>query len=260
MTISIITTTYNAKIYLEQTIKSVLNQKGDFLIQYIITDGGSTDGTIDIIKKYSKDIKWISERDKGQADGINKGLKMATGDIIAYLNADDIYTPNTLQKVAEFFKEKPEYKWLTGYCKIINEENKEIRKIITLYKNLKLRLYSYNSLLSEDFISQPATFFRSEIIKEFGYLNTDLNFVLDYEYWCRIGKKYKPGIIHDYLASFRFYKTSKTGGSYKTALKEDYEMIKNYTKNPIILGNKFFLNTSRSLVYSMYDKISEWIK
>ena len=137
MKISIITTNYNTDKYLEDTIKNILNQKGDFELEYIITDGGSTDKSLGIIKKYKDRIKYISEKDKGQSNGINKGLKMATGDIVAFLNADDLYTGGALEKVVKHFKKNPECKWITGYCRIMNAESKEIRRHITRYKNFK---------------------------------------------------------------------------------------------------------------------------
>ena len=130
MEISIITTNYNTDKYLEETIKSVLNQKGDFELEYIITDGGSTDNSLNIIKKYKDKLKYISEKDKGQSNGINKGLRMATGDIVAFLNADDVYTDGALDKVVKYFKENPDCMWLTGYCKIIDENGKQIKNIL----------------------------------------------------------------------------------------------------------------------------------
>ncbi|MBP8689293.1 glycosyltransferase [Patescibacteria group bacterium] len=161
MKISIITTNYNTDKYLEQTIKSVLSQKGDFNLEYIITDGESKDGSLDIIKKYDKEVKsgkwgkniefrYLSEKDKGQSEGINKGLKIATGDIVAFLNADDLYTKNALNIVVEYFKQHPDCMWLTGYCRIIDENGKEIRKYITNYKNRKLKKFSLKKLLIEN--------------------------------------------------------------------------------------------------------------
>ena len=177
MKISIITTNFNTDKYLEQTIKSILGQKGDFELEYIITDGGSKDNSLEIIKKYEKEIKdgkwgnhitfrWISEKDKGQSDGINKGLKMATGDIVAFLNADDLYTDGALDKVTRYFTDNPDCMWLTGYCPVINEDGEEIRKLITKYKELKLSVFSLNQLLIDNNISQPATFWRAKVIEE----------------------------------------------------------------------------------------------
>jgi len=189
MKISIVTTNYNTDKYLEQTIQSVLNQKGDFELEYIITDGGSTDNSLDIIKKYKDRLKYISEKDKGQSDGINKGLKMATGDIVAFLNADDVYTDGALDKVVTYFKENPDCMWLTGYGKIIDENGKQIKKYITEYKNRKLRKFTFEQLLIENCISQPATFWRRKLLDEMGYIDESLHYSMDQDLWARFAKK-----------------------------------------------------------------------
>ena len=120
MKISIITPSYNQAAFIERTILSVLNQNY-FDLEYIIMDGGSTDGTTEILKKYSDKIIWKSEKDSGQSDALNKGLKIATGYIVAYLNSDDTYELGTLKKIAEFFQNNLGKKWVYGKCKIINE-------------------------------------------------------------------------------------------------------------------------------------------
>ena len=255
MKISIITTNYNTSKYLEKTILSVLNQKGDFDLEYIITDGGSTDGSLEIIKQYKNRIKYISEKDKGQSDGINKGLRMATGDVVAFLNADDIYTEGTLNKVAKYFKKNPDCMWLTGYCKIIDENGKEIRKYITEYKNSKLRRFSFNQLLIEDSISQPATFWKRELLDEFGYLDESLHFAMDQDLWARFAKKYRLHLLKDYLSEFRFTSDTKTGSSIERTLKESKLVAQRYTHNEWILFRQGISNLKRIVVYKYIDKI-----
>jgi len=227
MKISIITPSFNQAKYIERTIKSVLNQNYSHL-EYIIIDGGSTDGTVEILKKYSDRIIWKSEKDKGQSDAINKGLKIATGNIVAYLNSDDTYEIGTLKKVADFFANNPDKKWVYGKCRIINEDDKEIRKPITAYKNWLLKKYSYSKLLSENFISQPATFWRREVLDEIGYLNENEHFCMDYEFWLRIGQKYPVGVINDYLANFRYYSNSKSGSVNKKQFQDELRLAQKY--------------------------------
>jgi len=227
MKISIITPSYNQADFIERTIQSVLNQNYPDL-EYIVMDGGSTDGTLEILKKYSDRIIWKSEKDKGQSDAINKGLKMATSDIIAYINSDDTYEPETFQRVADFFKHNPNSKWISGKCRIINEKDQEIRRPITTYKNLFLKRYSYRKLLAENFISQPATFWKRELLDEIGFFNEKENFCMDYEYWLRIGKKYPLGIINEYLANFRYYQNSKSGSVNKKQFLDELRLAKKF--------------------------------
>jgi glycosyltransferase involved in cell wall biosynthesis len=255
MKISIITTNYNCERYIEQTIKSILSQKGNFELEYIITDGGSTDNSLEIIKKYKNRLKYISEKDKGQSDGINKGLKMATGDIVAFLNSDDTYTNDSLDKVVKYFKENPDCMWLTGYCRIIDEDGKEIREFVTEYKNKKLRNYSFNKLLIENFISQPATFWRKEVMDELGYLDEDYHYSMDQEYWCRIGSKYDLHLIPEYLAEFRFTSGTKTGSSIEKTLKESKRIAERYTDSKWVLFLQYMSNIKRIIFYKYISKI-----
>ncbi len=237
MKISIITPSYNQAHFIERTIESILGQDYPDL-EYIVMDGKSTDGTVAILKKYSDRIIWKSEKDSGQSEAINKGLRRAKGDIVAFLNSDDTYEPGALRKVAEFFEKNPDIKWAYGKCKIVDESDVEIRKPITWYKNLLLRRYSYKKLLSENFISQPATFWRREIHKEMGYINEDEHYTMDYEFWLRIGKKYPAGVIHDYLANFRMYNASKSGSLSNPQFKDELRIAKSYSNGaqfPIFL-------------------------
>ncbi len=117
--ISIITPSWNQGPFIERTIRSVLEQ-GYPNLEYIVMDGGSTDGTIDILRKYEGRLTWVSDKDKGQADAINKGITRSTGDIIAYLNSDDIYETGALRKAADHFSAHPDDRWLTGQCRIID--------------------------------------------------------------------------------------------------------------------------------------------
>ena len=243
--ISIITPSYNQAGFIDKTIQSVINQ--DYPnFEYIIVDGGSTDETLSILKKYGNKIRWISEKDNGQSDAINKGLKMATGKIVAYLNSDDTYNANTLKKVAIFFKNNPEKKWVYGKCRIINKESSEIRRPITWYKNWLLKKYSYPKLISENFISQPATFWRKELHKEFGYFDRNEKFCMDYEFWLRIGKKYPAGVINNYLANFRYHSDSKSGRVDKKQFQDELRLAKKYGK-----GHGIFLLLHRFNYYKI---------
>ncbi|MFH1457249.1 MAG: glycosyltransferase family 2 protein [Patescibacteria group bacterium] len=234
MKISIVTPSFNQGKYIDQTIKSVLHQRGDFELEYIIIDGKSTDNTLDIIKKHANRdnrLKWISEPDTGQSEAINKGLRIATGEIIGWLNSDDIYQPGCLKLVVEKFREKQEINWITGYCNIINEKNEVIRKFITKYKNIWLKYYYFNNLLILNFISQPATFWRKKIVSDVGYLSEHQHLSMDYEYWLKIGCKNLLHVIPSYLADFRVSQDNKSSMNFKKQLKEEYQIANNFIKN-----------------------------
>jgi glycosyltransferase involved in cell wall biosynthesis len=245
--ISIITPSFNQASFIDRTIRSVLDQNYPGL-EYIIVDGGSQDGTIDVLKKYERRLKWISEKDEGQADAINKGVLMATGDIIAYLNSDDVYEPGALRRVAEYFAAHPEAMWLTGKCRIIDEHDREIRGMITAYKNFLLRHYSYRMLLVTNPISQPATFWRRTVVDEFGLFDKTEHLVMDYEYWLRIGKKYPLSVLDEYLAAFRVYASSKTSSSFLTTFGREFQLAKMYSSSSA-------LNAIHCLSYSVIASV-----
>ena len=169
--ISIVMPSYNTVDYIERSIRSVVEQ--DYKnIELFIKDGGSTDGTVEIIKhyadKYPKLIRWVSDNDKGQTNAINIGMRRVNGDILTYLNSDDIYKKGALKEVAEFFLKNPKIMWAYGKADIIDWDDKIIRRWITAYKNFWLRGYSYTTLLILNYISQMACFWRKEAAKDVG--------------------------------------------------------------------------------------------
>ena len=150
--ISVIIPSYNKVKYIKKTLDSIVGQNYKNY-EVIIEDGGSTDGTLEIIKryarKYPKIINFRSGKDEGQLDVINKGLKKATGDIVTFINADDTYIGETFESVAGYYLENPDALWFAGKCKIIDNNNEEIAKFWTFCKNILLRLNYYNILLTK---------------------------------------------------------------------------------------------------------------
>jgi glycosyltransferase involved in cell wall biosynthesis len=208
--ISVVTPSFNQARFIERTIRSILDQgRGD--VEHIIVDGGSTDGTLEILQRYQGRISWISEKDRGQAHAINKGLTRSTGEIVAWLNSDDTYEPGALDQVVRHFTGAPDCRWAYGKCRIVDEDDREIRPLVTRYKNLLLARYSFPKLLSENFISQPAVFWRRSLLDEVGYLNEEEHYCMDYDYWLRLGSRYPAGVIPAYLANFRYHPASKSG-------------------------------------------------
>jgi glycosyltransferase involved in cell wall biosynthesis len=231
--ISIISPCLNAAPFIERTIQSVLGQRGDFELEYLIVDGVSTDGTLDIIGRYEGQLRWLSERDPGQASAINKGLKIATGDVVAFLNADDLYTPGALARVAATFA-NPQTQWAFGQCDIIDTNDRPLRTLITSYKNYHLRRGTRRRLLAENFISQPAVFWRRSVMDEIGFLDENEFFVMDYEYWLRLWQKYEPIFIEEHIASFRWYEVSKSGAGFSRQFADELRVAKAYANGTIL--------------------------
>jgi glycosyltransferase involved in cell wall biosynthesis len=206
--ISIVTPNLNQGKYLERAILSVLTQKYPNL-EYIIIDGGSTDNSIDIIKKYENNLSyWISEKDSGQSEAINKGLRKCTGQIFNWLNADDVLIENTLFEVAHYFTNY-DIEILCGFCHIVRNNIFEKKYTMRIGKDVE-------DTIIHPIIAQPSTFFDLERIKELHFLNENLHYVMDYELWLRYLTKYgqnKIMSVEKDFAIFHIHDESKTGKS-----------------------------------------------
>ena len=227
MKISVVTPSYNQGRFIERTIRSVLDQAGDFELEYVVVDGGSNDKTLDILRSFGSRLKWKSEPDKGQSDAINKGFRQAGGDILAWLNSDDTYEQGALAAVADEYRREP-FAWCFGNCRVIDEHDREIRSLITRYKTSQGRKYSLSRLLRRDFISQPAVFFAKSAWEQSGDLALDLVFSMDYDYWLRLGRKYEPRHIDRTLANFRWHGQSKNGALYRKAAWEAFQTARKH--------------------------------
>lgn len=204
--ISIVTPSYNQAHFLERTILSVLNQNYPNL-EYIIVDGGSTDGSIDIIEKYGKYLAyWTSEPDNGQSDAINKGFAASTGGILAWLNSDDTYLPNALHSVGSLFAKHPDVDMLYGRCNVIDSNERILRETKTLPFDLSDYVYGLFTL------PQQAAFWRKGIFLRAGPLNVENHTCMDYELWIDFAKKGANIVYtHRFLANFRVHPQSITG-------------------------------------------------
>lgn len=209
---SIITPSFNNAHFIVDTIESVLNQTYKNF-EYIIIDGGSNDDTVNILKKY-KTVKWISEKDGGSADAINKGLKLITGDYVAWINSDDYYEPDALFNVNESIKESGAG-LIYGNLNYVDYEKKLIR-------NDKTHVYDLNYLLNHDadIIRQPATFFKSDLLLKTGNLNTNLKCVFDYDFIIQYLKVTEPYYINKTLANYRDHNNTLTRRNISTQGKE----------------------------------------
>lgn len=209
--ISIVTPSYNQGNFIRATIESVLSQNYPRL-EYFVIDGGSTDGTVEILKSYGKKIKWISKKDGGQADAINKGLRLAKGDIVAYLNSDDIYLPGALKRVGEYYA-LTKHDWITGDCLTIDSQGNKIKNnwVFSLYKRFLMRIYSPTILrIADSMLPQPSTFWSRRAYHKVGDFDTSYHYALDYDYWLRLAKYYVPHDLRVPLSGFRFHQDSKS--------------------------------------------------
>ncbi len=225
MRISIVTPSYNQARFIERTIDSVLNQNlksSDF--EHIVIDGGSSDGTVEILKKYSH-LKWISEKDNGQSDAINKGFKLATGDVFCWLNSDDYFTENTLSTVMDFFLTHPSSNILYGDIEYVDINGEHLS-----YD--KGNVISFNKLISNpDKVRQPSTFWRKEVWERTGGVRTDLRVVMDLDFFLRALAQYEIEYLPQVLSSFRTYAENKTSSLRKIQFLEMTKVLKQYSES-----------------------------
>jgi glycosyltransferase involved in cell wall biosynthesis len=230
--ISIVTPSLNQGRFIRKTAASILSQSAT--LEWIIADGGSSDETLAFLRTLADPrVSYFSEPDRGQAHAINKGLERATGDVVAWLNADDLYRPGALASVAQCLNEHPNSNWLVGGYQIIDEADRPIRSPVVRYKQARLRRYSYRALLRENFISQPAVFWRADFGRRIGPLDESLHFTMDYDLWLRMGRECDPLIANTILASFRLHPRSKSGSFDRRQFDEGYRVACRYTEHDI---------------------------
>ena len=229
--ISIVTPSYNQGSYLEETILSVLEQ-GYPALEFFIFDGGSTDGSLDIIQKHQDQLTfWESKPDRGQSHAINKGFRMASGEIVAWLNSDDLLAPGALKVVAQAWQKNPRLGLISGQTEIIDQAGKPTGNVFGSEPNV------INSLLSsENPVSQPSTFFSTSALKEVGFLDETLHMSMDWDLWLRIGARFPMLFITKILSKSRTWEMTKTRTQLVRSGPEHIRIVKNFFKqNPDFL-------------------------
>lgn len=282
MKISVVTPSYNQGQFILRTLQSVAAQSGASF-EHVVFDGGSTDQTVEILKSFAAPLRWVSKKDGGQADAVNQGIQSTNGEIIAWLNSDDIYYPGAFQKVIEVFQNNPDVDVVYGNADHIDVLDNSFEEYPT-------ESWSLERLFETCFICQPALFFRRSLVERYGVLDASLNYCMDYEYWLRLavgGAKFLH--IPMKLAGSRLYADNKTLGARVKVHREINDMFKmkfgkvpdrwlfNYAtvctesqisrdKFPKLFLGVFALRSLKNAIYwngfissSMVKKMLEWI-
>jgi glycosyltransferase involved in cell wall biosynthesis len=200
--VSIITPSYNQGQFLEETIRSVLLQ--DYpKVEYIIVDGGSTDNTASIIDKYKHKLAWhVSEKDRGQSDAINKGFAKATGDIVAWINSDDIYTEHAISKAVNQLDKNPDLGMV--YSNVLSIDSQS-----SIFNTMLYDDWGLEELLQFNIIGQAGVFMRKDVLQSVNYLDTDFHYLMDHQLWLKIASQYLVKHIDDFWAAARFHPLAK---------------------------------------------------
>jgi len=234
-TVSIVTPSFNHAKYIDATIRSVLDQNYPRL-QYIVMDGGSTDDTAEILRRYDEHIAarnvrhpndsacpgdtdltfiWNSERDRGQADAINKGFARATGEIIGWLNSDDCYKPGALMAAAQYLRDHPDIALVYGDAEFITADGSYLCPCANTEPFSRHRLRHYS-----DYIVQPAAFFRRSSFESVGGLDASLNFAMDYDLWLKLADRYKLAYVPQVWAQYRWLGENKSAAGGWSRIEE----------------------------------------
>lgn len=248
--ISIVTPSYNSEPYLRETIKSVFKNKP---FEHIVIDGGSSDGTLQILKENNTILKWIFECDSGQSEAINKGLRLAIGDILNWINSDDLLEKKALAKVSKYFEKYPNLGFLHGKT-IVFSRGKE--KVIAGNPDS-----NPNNYLSGMSFPQPSAFFHRRVLDKIGLLDESLHYGMDYDFYVRIALNFPVLQVPDVLSRYRLHDESKTVKS-KLKFAEEWLIVFNRVIRSILFPSNTLsamkdlnlLNETDKVVYPVSNK------
>jgi glycosyltransferase involved in cell wall biosynthesis len=230
--ISVVTPNFNYERYLETTIRSVLLQ-GYPNVEYIVQDDGSTDGSVDLIRKYEKFLShWSSEPNAGQVPAINRGMRRAKGSILCYINSDDYFMPGAFRAAAEFFHKNPDVDIANGRCRVVDENEKKIGDHFGDIRSLDEVLDLWDVWWAKRQFVQPETFWRQRVYETIGDFRNDLYIVFDYEYWVRaFGAGFNARPLDYETAAFRIQPNQKTSNAERVA-REEIRVVNEWIWDP----------------------------
>ena len=198
--LTVVTPCLNAASTIGEALESVRAQGLGDVVEHVVVDGGSTDGTVELLAS-APGVRFISEPDRGLSDAMNKGVAMARGEYIGWLNADDFYLPGALPPVVEALRSGP--LWLTAPCLIVDGSGREIRRGVTRYKRFFLRHYGRRSLLVQNYVAAPSTFMRRDAVQEAGGFDERFRYSMDYDLWLRLAERADPLVLDEPVTAFR---------------------------------------------------------
>ena len=221
MKVSVVTPSYQQVQFIERTLQSVASQSAPGMdIEHVVFDGGSTDNTVEILKRFSPPVQWVSKKDKGQTDAVNQGICATDGEIIGWLNSDDIYYPGAIVRVVDYFSAHPEIDVVYGMADHIDLKDHA-------FESYPSESWDFERLKDICFICQPALFFRRRVVEVHGLLDESLNYCMDYAYWLRLGKAgVRFAYLEEKLAGSRLYADNKTLGARVKVHREINDMFK----------------------------------